>query len=169
MGIPPLGTYLLTDTLPRTSLLDVQIGPSVYEWNNLCYEGQCKIALFVKSYNYITAVQFHQLLLSSECGIASSSNIYLGFCQIKRRTGITMRNVADMLRATHQLTWPWYCPFLQAPWYSSPSPYWKHLRRMPPPIRISPVEDLHIAQPVSLPVDVLASVLVPIGPLKPSQ
>ena len=52
----------------------------------------------------ITAVQFHQLLLSSECGIASSSNIYLGFCQIKRRTGITMRNVADMLRATHQLT-----------------------------------------------------------------
>ena len=75
-------------------------------------------------------MQFHQLLLSSERGIASSSNIYLGFCQIKRRTGITMRNVADMLRATHQLTWPWYCPFLQAPWYSSPSPYWKHLRRV---------------------------------------
>ena len=24
-------------------------------------------------------------------------------------------------------TWPWYCPFLQAPWYSSPSPYWKYL------------------------------------------
>ena len=33
----------------------------------------------------------------------SSSNIYSGFCQIKKSTGNTIRNGADRLRATYEL------------------------------------------------------------------